>query len=51
MTYDTWKTTEPESDEPVGQCDCCARMLPLHRVWAFGNLETWACDECCNQGE
>lgn len=46
-TYDDWKTTEPDpyADEPVGECDCCGKMRPLSKCWAYG-IETWACDEC-----
>ena len=28
MTYDTWKTTEPD-DEPWAECDCCGKRAPL----------------------
>lgn len=28
-----------------GDCDCCGRMRPLTRCWAYG-IETFACDEC-----
>jgi hypothetical protein len=47
MTYDHWKTTEPEpfDEEPKGECDCCGRVRPLTRCWPFG-METFACDEC-----
>lgn len=47
MTYDHWKTTEPEpySDEPVADCDCCGRRRVVYRCWAFG-IETYACEEC-----
>jgi hypothetical protein len=49
MTYDTWKTTNPDDErlgEPVAECDCCGKMRPLARCWAPVGVETWACDEC-----
>ncbi len=47
MSYDSWKTTEPDQpcDGPFGQCDCCNEQRPLSQCWASG-VETWACDEC-----
>ncbi len=53
MSYDHWKTTEPDPcpDPPPRQCDCCGKMRPLTRCWAFGNLETFACDECRGDDE
>jgi hypothetical protein len=55
MTYDHWKTTEPEpfeewppdDDEPeLYECDCCGKMVSeLSRVFYCG-IETFACDEC-----
>jgi hypothetical protein len=58
MTYDHWKTTEPddgaerpdydeeaEAAAALNQCDCCGKLRVLSRCWAFG-IETYACDEC-----
>jgi hypothetical protein len=51
-TYDEWKTTNPADSELgsgvecEGECDCCGRVRHLTQCWAFGNMETWACDEC-----
>lgn len=46
MTYDHWKSTEPDYDDgTMGDCDCCSKYRPLSRCWAYG-IETWACDEC-----
>ena len=53
MTYDNWKTTNPDDEQlgdPVGQCDCCGKMRPLSQCWAFG-IETWACEECRGDDE
>jgi hypothetical protein len=49
MTYDSWKTTNPDDEqpgEPVAECDCCGKTRPLSRCWVPGGLETWACEEC-----
>lgn len=32
--------------EAWGECDCCSKQRWLSQVWAFGNMETWACEEC-----
>jgi hypothetical protein len=56
MTYDHWKTTEPddgaeppiEADE-LRECDCCGKLAVLSRCWAYG-IETFACDECRDGG-
>jgi len=47
MSYDTWKSTEPDPphDGPFGECDCCGQKRPLSRCWPMG-IETYACDEC-----
>jgi len=34
------------SDRPMADCDCCGRYREVSQCWAFGNMETWACDEC-----
>ena len=44
MTYDHWKTTEPE--EHASECDCCGRMQTgCVDIVAYG-LDTHACPEC-----
>ncbi len=53
MTYDKWKSTEPDPyDESrlksywsQTYCDCCGKRRPVSRVWAYG-METYACEEC-----
>lgn len=61
MTYDHWKTTEPEpfeEDRPVDddgpdcgedewprECDCCGKLRKLTRT-DYAGIETFACDEC-----
>ena len=53
MTYDHWKTTEPEpfkewppddEDEPR-ECDCCGKERKLTSLF-YSGIETFACDEC-----
>ena len=52
MTYDKWKTTEPDphEHEPFGICDVCDKERPLFRKWVTG-IETWCCEECLEQPE
>ena len=51
MTYDNWKTTNPEDEalgvyESYADCDCCGKLRRLRQCWVYGNMETWACAEC-----
>jgi hypothetical protein len=47
MTYDNWKTTNPDDRFlQSSECDCCGRRRRTAFVLAFGNLETFACAEC-----
>ena len=47
MTYDHWKTTEPDPwvGEPVGECHWCGRRAVLYRTW-LSPIETWLCGNC-----
>ena len=47
MTYDHWKTTEPQPSSDGYECDCCGRTDggEISRVWAYG-IETFACARC-----
>ena len=47
MTYDQWKTTEPQPSSDGYECDCCGRTDggAISRVWYCG-IETFACDRC-----
>ena len=54
MTYDNWKTTEPDphADEYLSECDCCGKMRPhVTRCWTTYGLETFACWECQGNDE
>lgn len=44
MTYDHWKTTEPEPNEPWDVCDCCRRPYLMRKLWDYG--DKLLCDEC-----
>jgi len=49
MTYDSWKTTEPDEPDEWMTCDHCGKRKPLSRmqvVWAPGDNATWVCDDC-----
>jgi hypothetical protein len=46
MTYDAWKTTEPDIDGPC--CAICRKIgVPLERVY----LTEWWCEACVEQEE
>ena len=56
MTYDHWKTTNPEdrylgaSDDPdiMGRCEFCEKLALLMPTVAGprGRVEVWLCDDC-----
>jgi hypothetical protein len=49
MSYDHWKTTEPDEPEEWAACDNCGVHKPLRQMRTIftPGCETWACDECC----
>lgn len=52
MTYDDWKTTEPDTN-PWFVCDVCERRFPYderHHGFVCG-IETTFCDECVEEAE
>jgi hypothetical protein len=56
MTYDHWKTTEPDpfEHEPVGDCHWCGHRAVLYRTWlepmeTWRSIETWLCEECLDE--
>jgi hypothetical protein len=52
MTYDHWKTTEPDpfEHEPFGECHWCGHAAVLYRTWLCSPIETWVCGECLEEG-
>ena len=43
MTYDNWKTTEPDPGdyEPFGECHWCGYRAQLYRMWLLTGVEGW----------
>jgi hypothetical protein len=46
---DAWITREPESSEPWGECEYCARRMPLRDLKLLDRIET--CEECARDVE
>ena len=48
MTYDNWKTTEPDPGdyEPFGECHWCGYRAQLYRMWLLTGVEGWFCSDC-----
>jgi hypothetical protein len=56
MTYDHWKTTEPEQDgdefpQHFSQCDCCGEMKPDCEDIVYQGMDTHACFKCRGNAE
>lgn len=52
MTYDHWKTTEPEPfNDQVGICEVCGSVAPLFCGPSRFGEKTWACDDCWHPTE
>jgi hypothetical protein len=47
MTYDKWKSTEPDTrQDSHGECDHCGRWRRLTRCWTSIGKEMLCCEEC-----
>ena len=53
MTYDNWKTTEPDPGdyEPFGECHWCGYRAQLYRMWLLTGVEGWFCRDCAEELE
>lgn len=49
MTYDNWKSREPQ-DEPWGECNYCGIRLALTKLYLV-KRDIWACEQCCGIAE
>ena len=51
MTYDDWKTTEPDPGdyEPFGECHWCGYRAQLYRMWLLTGVEGWFCSDCAEE--
>ena len=50
MSYDNWKTTEPEERATAPDCDCCGERPATRIVRGLYGIETTSvCDACSNQ--
>jgi hypothetical protein len=48
MTYDHWKTTEPDllDDRLVSCCDCCGEYKPGCEDLTWNGMDVHACPKC-----
>jgi hypothetical protein len=46
MTYDHWKTTEPDQFVDHGQCSKCGSKHPIHKMWGEDHSDELLCDGC-----
>jgi hypothetical protein len=53
VTYDNWKTTEPDPGdyEPFGECHWCGYRAQLYRMWLLTGVEGWFCSDCAEELE
>lgn len=49
MSYDHWKTTEPDDDSPWQECVGCGFRGHLETMWRLEG--EWYCLECVNAAE